>query len=308
MRTGGDSVEIVGRHGTAGRLDDQAHDLRFGNALTGRIALDRRLRLADAAPELSWGDFFLREPVAERHAESNTISVSIRPRKYTGLVLDLTNLPLYPSGMGILTNYRKRAGLSQNRLAELVGTSQPQIQRLEKGTRGLSKKWATKIAPHVRTIPEELMFGDRSVPIVGIVSAGEAHFDVEANLGRARMPRGGAAETVAVEIRGDSLGGAFDGWLIYYDERREPPTDDLLGSLCVVGLASGQVLVKLLMRGRQPGHFDLFSGASGKPLTDQPVAWATRVAAIMPPWLAKLEEFGDAPTRKKRRKTKRSHR
>lgn len=216
----------------------------------------------------------------------------------TKLVLDWGKAHLYHFGMGILTSYRKRAGLSQSKLAELAGTSQPQIQRLERGTRGLSKKWATKIAPHVRAIPEELMFGDQTVAIVGIVSAGEAHFGSETgdqNLGRARMPRGGTEVTVAVEVRGDSLGGAFDGWLIYYDERREPPTEDMLGTLCVVGMVSGQVLVKTLMRGRVAGHYDLFSGVGGMPMTDQLVAWAARVTAIMPPWLAKIEEYSDLP-------------
>lgn len=229
----------------------------------------------------------------------------------TNAVLDGENCGLYHFGMGILTTYRKRAGLSQSRLADLAGTSQPQIQRLEKGTRGLSRKWATKIAPHVKAIPEELMFGDRTVPIVGIVAAGEAHYGAEGgdlHLGRARMPRGGTEETVAVEVRGDSIGVVFDGWLIYYDQRKEPPTDDMLGALCVVGLQSGQVLVKTLMRGRVAGHYDLFSGSGGFPLTDQLVVWAAKVAAIMPPWLAKVEESQDVAARQqppKRPKSKR---
>lgn len=224
------------------------------------------------------------------------------------MVLDCGKAGTYHFGMGVLTTYRKRAGLSQSALAEKAGTSQPQIQRLEKGTRGLSKKWATKIAPIVKAFPEELMFGDRAVPIVGIVSAGEAHFGTKAdgNLGLARMPRGGTEGTVAVEVRGDSLGGALDGWLIYYDQRREPPTDELLGALCVVGLKSGQVLVKMLMRGRIAGHYDLFPGSgAGVPLTDQAVEWAARVAGIMPPWLAKIElvdEEKPAPTRRKKAK------
>lgn len=116
------------------------------------------------------------------------------------------------------------------------------------------------------------------------------------------MPRGGTEETVAVEVRGGSLGGAFDGWLIYYDERREPPTDDLLGMLCVIGLSSGQVVVKQLMRGRIPNHFDLFSGSGAEmPMTDQAVAWAARVTGIMPPWLAKFDELGEPPPQKRKK-------
>lgn len=229
------------------------------------------------------------------------------------LALDGENVRPYHFGMGILTKYRDRAGLSQQRLADLVGTSQPQIQRLEKGKRGLSKKWAIRIAPHVQTIPETLVFGDRTVPIVGHVGAGsEAHFygDAAGNFGRARMPLGGSEETVAVEVRGDSLGVAFDGWLVYYDERRNPPTADLLGTLCVVGLISGQVLVKLLMRGRAEGRFDLFPGTSGLPLLDQSVEWAARVIAIMSPGMARMDiaDDDDPPTKsvKKMRAPKRA--
>lgn len=224
------------------------------------------------------------------------------------LALDGGKPCLYHFGMGILTSYRKRAGLSQSALAELAGTSQPQIQRLEQGTRGLSKKWATKIAPHVRAIPEELMFGDQTVPIVGTVLAAIGHFSskTDPTLGRARMPRGGTEETVAVEVRGDNtLGGAFDGWLIYYDERRDPPTPDMLGALCVIGLSAGQVVVRTLMKGRVEGHYDLFSATGGMPLTDQLVVWAARVTAVMPPWLVRIEEIVSAgPAGRSRTKKK----
>lgn len=61
--------------------------------------------------------------------------------------------------MSRLREARERAGLTQAELAELVGTSQPQIRRLEAGDRTLSKIWAEKLAPHVGMSAEELMFG-----------------------------------------------------------------------------------------------------------------------------------------------------
>lgn len=188
--------------------------------------------------------------------------------------------------MATLTTLMKRAGITQAALARLAKTTQPQINRLVKGERELTKTWADKIAPHLGVSSDELMFGDRTVPLVGFVGAnsGASYYaEADANLGFAKAPPGVTPRTVAVEIRGDSLGGAFNGWLIYYDDRRDPPTDDLIGGLCVVGLASGQVLVKVLMRGRSDGRFDLFPGVTGTPLTDQIVDWAARVTAIMPP-------------------------
>jgi DNA-binding XRE family transcriptional regulator len=212
----------------------------------------------------------------------------------------------YHFGMGALTKLRKAARLSQSQLAELVGTSQPQIQRLEKGTRGLSKDWATRIAPHLGAMPADLMFGDRTVALVGHVGAGsEAHYyaDGDAGLGRAKMPPNGSESTVAVRVRGDSLGAPFDGWVIYYDNRRDPPTDDLLGELCVVGLPSGQVLVKKLMRGRVAGHYDLWP-VVGAPQTDQLVEWAAKVTNMSPASEALVEEPQDSPSPVRR--TKRS--
>jgi DNA-binding XRE family transcriptional regulator len=193
--------------------------------------------------------------------------------------------------MNPLAKLRIKAGISQLELAKLVGTSQAQISRLEKGDRGLSRDWAMKLAPHLNTSPSTLMFADLIVPLVGFVGAGsQAHFYAEShgNLGSVSMPPGGTRETVAVEIRGDSLGSPFNGWTVYYNERRDPPTPDLIGELCVIGLGNGQILIKKLMRGREPGRYDLWS-ATESPMQDQNIAWAARVTAMLPPSSAKHE-------------------
>lgn len=193
----------------------------------------------------------------------------------------------------------------------MAETSQPQIQRLEKGLRGLSKEWAIRLAPHVKASPNDLMFGGRDVPLVGHVGAGsEAHFYVsQGEIGRAKMPPGGSEGTVAVEIRGDSLGAPFEGWIVYYDDRRDPPTDDLIDHLCIVELASGQVLIKRIMRGRLPGHFDLWP-VVGAPMTDQVLRWGAKVTAMMPASFAKTESFDEpeAPRRAKKRRSKKARR
>lgn len=175
--------------------------------------------------------------------------------------------------------------MSQARLAELVGTSQPQIKRLEAGERKLTREWAMKLAPALNTKPEELLFGSQHVSVVGYVGAGyEAHFYGDGqDLGDdAPRPPGASENTVAVRVRGDSMAGiAGAGWLLYYEDRRDPPTDDLVGELCIVGLTDGRVLVKTLYRGRQPGLWDLHS-TNVPPMQDQPVAWAARVSWIKP--------------------------
>lgn len=52
---------------------------------------------------------------------------------------------------------RKAKGISQQRLAELIGTSKPQMGRLENGHRRLSDHWIARIAAALNVRPGELL-------------------------------------------------------------------------------------------------------------------------------------------------------
>lgn len=126
-----------------------------------------------------------------------------------------------------------------------------------------------------------------TVPIVGIAGASPdgsvLYSEGQGELGDAPMVPGGSERTVAVEVRGDSMRGiADDGWLVYYDNRRDPPTDDLAGEVCVLGLADGRVLIKKMIRGRKKHHFDLESTGGQPTIYDARVEWAAPVIAIVP--------------------------
>lgn len=58
--------------------------------------------------------------------------------------------------MSKLRAARTKAGLSQDRLAELAGTSQAQIAKLEKAER-IKLDWAVRLAPHLGCDPVDLM-------------------------------------------------------------------------------------------------------------------------------------------------------
>jgi phage repressor protein C with HTH and peptisase S24 domain len=122
------------------------------------------------------------------------------------------------------------------------------------------------------------------VPVAGYVGAGaEAHFYAVAqgDLDEVGAPEGSTKETVAVEIRGDSLGTFFDRWLVFYDDVRSPITPDLIGKLCVVGLDDGRVLIKKLQRSRVHGLFNLVS-QNDPPIVDATIEWAARVKSMTP--------------------------
>ena len=114
------------------------------------------------------------------------------------------------------------------------------------------------------------------VPVIGYVGAGStAHFyDVPpSHLDEV------SESAAAVEIRGDSLGPFFNRWYVFYDDVRRPMTPDLIGQLCVVGLADGRILLKQVQRGSDLGLYNLHS-ATEKPIVDVAIDWAARVNSI----------------------------
>jgi transcriptional regulator with XRE-family HTH domain len=163
----------------------------------------------------------------------------------------------------------------------------------ENGDRNPSRAAAKRYARAYRVRWEWLLEGegpagggDQLVQVVGHVGAGaEMYFATgQGPFGEVERPLGAAETAVAVEIRGGSLG-PFSGWYAYFDHRRDAPSRDLIGQLCVVGLADGRVLIKRVAAGRKARHFDLW-GAAGEPLQDQRLDWAAPVIALLSPRVA----------------------
>ncbi len=180
---------------------------------------------------------------------------------------------------------RDGRGWSQDQAAAALDTTRNQYAKLEGGSRRLSDKWIKRAADAYGVDPGEVVTERlATVPVAGYVGAGsETHFysDSQGPLGEAPAPDEATSDTVAVEVRGDSLGAFFDGWMVYFDDRREPVTDDLIGEICVIGLADDRVLIKKILRGRSPQTFDLH-GQFGEPLLEAEVTWAARVTSMMP--------------------------
>lgn len=181
---------------------------------------------------------------------------------------------------------REGRSWSQEQAAQALGTTRNQYAKLEAGSRRLSDVWIGRAAAAFGVDAGDVVTDRRElVPVAGYVGAGsEAHFygDTQGPLDEVPAPDNATPQTVAVEVRGDSLGALFDGWLAFYDDVRSPFTDDLLGRLCVVGLEDGRVLVKVVTRSRTTsGLFDL-QGQFGAPVQDVVVRWAAPVKSIMP--------------------------
>jgi phage repressor protein C with HTH and peptisase S24 domain len=122
-----------------------------------------------------------------------------------------------------------------------------------------------------------------TVKVKGYVGAGaQAHFYAisQGDLDEVPAPEGSTPDTVAVEIRGDSLGSMLDRWLVFYDDVRRPATADLNGRLCVVGLADDRVLIKKLRR--QPNGLWRLLSEREEPIENAEIEWAAAVKNMVP--------------------------
>lgn len=95
------------------------------------------------------------------------------------MVLDNANPSEYHSLMSRLRRIRESLELSQQALASLAGTSQPQIRRLEAGERKLTVEWAKRLAPHLGVTAKELLFDESEASsgddlTAGLISAASA--------------------------------------------------------------------------------------------------------------------------------------
>lgn len=180
----------------------------------------------------------------------------------------------------------EQPGKTQTGLAVALGLHHSQGNRLASGSRPLKTHEIQIAAEYLGIDPPTPM-----VRVVGTVGADPSgrilHAEGDELDEWVPIPPGGTTQSVAVRVDGHSMRGiAENGSLIYYEDRRDPPGDDMLGYDVVVGLDTGEVLLKRLLRGSQPGLFDLESRA-GETRSDQRVLWAAHVTAIIPPWKAR---------------------
>jgi transcriptional regulator with XRE-family HTH domain len=182
---------------------------------------------------------------------------------------------------------RDGRGWSQEEAAAALGTTRNQYVKLERGDRRLTDKWIDRAANAYGIDSGEIVRDNKRVlvPIAGYVSAGSEttlFAEGQGPLGEIVGPENSSDRTVAVEIRGESLGPFFTGWLVFFDDVRSPVTDDIIGKLCVVGLEDGRILIKRLIRARGSHRLFHLYGQFGDPILDVAVKWAALVKNVMP--------------------------
>lgn len=116
---------------------------------------------------------------------------------------------------------REAKGWSQADLARRAGTSQQNIDRIER-----SEVVHSRALPAILSalgLSETTAERGKTVPLLGFVGAGAELFCFDVHSGDEQLeeverPQGSSDTTVAVQVRGDSMKPAYkDGDLLYYD-------------------------------------------------------------------------------------------
>lgn len=186
-----------------------------------------------------------------------------------------------------------KKGKSKGGLAKVLGVHQSQITRLLDGDRQIKAEELPLIARYIQEPPPaEAQFEAeepdesgprRMIPIIGYVGANsQAHsYQIPAGqLDEIEAPEDATESTVAVEIKGESLGALFDRWIVFYDDVREPVTPDLYGRLCVVGLPDERILIKKIKH-IGGGFYDLLSNTE-ETIQGVAIKWAAKVKNMVP--------------------------
>ena len=154
----------------------------------------------------------------------------------------------------------RKTGKTRSGLARAIGRSPSAITDLLNGHRRLRADEIAMVSEYLGIEPPRLIGGGPlrppKAPLIGYVGAGAvAHFyaDGQGPFDDVDAPLNSRPSTVAVQIRGHSLGALFDNWLVFYDDIRNPPDDSPVGRMCVVGVSDGRVLIKALKRSPNTG-------------------------------------------------------
>lgn len=244
---------------------------------------------------------------------SSTVGLPLARKATAGQITAMSDSSL----ISLLKRVEKRLdalGISAQSASERAGLTKDAIRNLKRAAaagketrKGISTRTASALAKALQTTESWLLSGEgaetyddfrsedvasiltepprkRTVKLKGYVGAGsEAHFYAlsDEDFEEVEAPLTASDQTIAVEIKGTSFGPLMDSWIVYYDDVRSPITEDLIGKICVVGLADDRILIKKIVRDGR-GGYNLLSNSTEEPILDVEIEWAARVTDMKP--------------------------
>lgn len=153
------SVKVDGRHLSIRRGLDTGHRVRSRDALVARPLADGERGSIDHRGKPFGRESLRLHVFSELHVSLVPKPGTVRKRKMdpTWGLTACTHAVHVPGMANRLKELRKARGLSQERLAQLVGTSRSQIVKLEREERRLARDWLERLAAVLDCHPGEII-------------------------------------------------------------------------------------------------------------------------------------------------------
>ena len=158
---------------------------------------------------------------------------------------------------------------SQTAVAKALGLPQPRISEIIAGRREIKLSEVAPLAGALQMSVDEIIAAlgiakptRPTIPLVGLVGAGGRIETIENVVDYVDMPPGATGPLEALRVEGTSMFPELHaGDVIYYAPKVDERPEALLNKLVALETADGELKVKYLRRGSEPGLFDLFSHA-----------------------------------------------
>ncbi|WP_159829149.1 XRE family transcriptional regulator [Novosphingobium sp. TCA1] len=180
-----------------------------------------------------------------------------------------------------LANVRKKAGLSQQKLGELLNSGRSTVTKLERGEIPMTDRWLDRLSLILNCSPADIL--GEQVPVVGRIGAGGsiAYEDMGIDEMVPRPPET-SGDLIGLEVHGESMLPKFDpGDIIYISRGNDGVDPKDLGAICACRLVTGETYLKQLLKGSRPGVYTLRS-YNAADMDDCELLWATPIRAITP--------------------------
>lgn len=185
---------------------------------------------------------------------------------------------------------RRQLDLTIEDLAERTGLSVSYVGRLESGERNLSVKNMNLFARALEVTSQELLnkvseIKRNTVAVMGRIGAGAEIMPEEEQvppegLYEIETPFSLPEDAIAFEVNGESMWPRYDEGDIIICWRQGVVPDEVLGWEAAVKTSSGQRFLKRVLRGAEPGTFDLESH-NAPPIRGVRLEWVAAIQSVI---------------------------
>lgn len=224
-------------------------------------------------------------PNRQNQVNAKFAYLALVPFCHTGKSVDMDTQPA-----NRIRELREERDMTIEDVAEATGLSVSYVSRLENGARNLSLKNMNLFAHAFQVNPEDLIVKSETeranvVRVMGRIGAGAEIFPddeqvPEEGLYEIETPFPIPDDAIAFEVNGESMWPRYDPGDIVICWRQGSIAEEVLGWEAAVKTTGGRRFLKRVVRGSEPGTFDLESH-NAPPIRGVRLEWVASIQSVI---------------------------